>query len=82
MSALQKLVRRCNELDITEQINYLGDASMSYEAQKELAALTARVEAAEAEAGKLREALTEILTDSTWDDCKETAHAALQESEK
>jgi hypothetical protein len=35
-----------------------------------------------AEVRKLREALAEILTDSTWDDCKETAHAALQESEK
>jgi hypothetical protein len=36
MSALQKLVNRCNEMDITEQINWLGDAIMPGEAKKEL----------------------------------------------
>jgi hypothetical protein len=39
MSALDKLVNRCNEMDITEQINWLGDASMPFQAQTELAAL-------------------------------------------
>ena len=54
MNALDRLVRRCNEMDITEQLNWLGDASMPYQAQLELAALraenerlTARLQAAE-----------------------------------
>ena len=46
MEALKKLVERCNEMDITEQINWLFDASMPYQAQKELAALEAVAEAA------------------------------------
>ena len=38
---LVKLIARCNEMDITEQINWLGDATMLHEAKKELAALEA-----------------------------------------
>ena len=41
MSALKKLVHRCNEMDITEQINWLGDAIMPSQAAEELAALEA-----------------------------------------
>ena len=48
METLKKLVARCNEMDITEQINWLFDASMPYQAQKELAALEAVAEAARA----------------------------------
>lgn len=44
---LEKLLHRCNEMDITEQLNLLGDANMPYQAQLEYAALRARVEAAE-----------------------------------
>lgn len=40
MNAIKKLIARCNEMDITEQLNWLGDASMSYQAKLELAALT------------------------------------------
>jgi hypothetical protein len=46
MTALQKLVYRCNEMDITEQLNWLGDASMPYQAQLELAAQSEAIEAA------------------------------------
>ena len=37
MSALQWLIYRCNEMDITEQLNWLGDAIKPYQAQKEYA---------------------------------------------
>lgn len=39
ISALDKLLNRCNEMDITEQINWLGDANIPFIAKKELAAL-------------------------------------------
>ena len=38
-SALDELVRRCNEMDITEQLNWIGDAILPYQAAKELIAL-------------------------------------------
>ena len=37
MSAMQWLINRCNEMDITEQLNWLGDAIKPYQAQKEYA---------------------------------------------
>lgn len=37
MNALQWLIYRCNEMDITEQLNWLGDAIKPYQAQKEYA---------------------------------------------
>lgn len=37
MSAIQWLIHRCNEMDITEQLNWLGDAIKPYQAQKEYA---------------------------------------------
>jgi hypothetical protein len=53
--ALDRLVFRVNEMDITEQLNWLGDAIMPVEARRELAevraendALRARVEELEA----------------------------------
>jgi hypothetical protein len=52
--ALDRLVFRVNEMDITEQLNWLGDAIMPVEARRELAevraendALRARVRQAE-----------------------------------
>ena len=57
MDALKKLVARCNEMDITEQINWLFDASMPYQAQKELAALEAVAEAARKANKELRRKL-------------------------
>jgi hypothetical protein len=36
MNDLDKLIARCNEMDITEQINWFGDASMPYRAKMEL----------------------------------------------
>jgi hypothetical protein len=36
---LEKLLDRCNEMDITEQLNWLGDASMPYQAKLEYARL-------------------------------------------
>ena len=44
MKALQKLVDRCNEMDITEQINCLGDASTPYQAKMEFYSLRAALE--------------------------------------
>jgi len=44
MNELKKLVDRCNEMDITEQINWLGDATMPYQAAKEFAAMQEAVE--------------------------------------
>jgi hypothetical protein len=35
MSALEWLIYRCNEMDITEQLNYLGDAVKPYQAKLE-----------------------------------------------
>jgi len=40
---LEKLLDRCNEMDITEQLNWLGDASMSYQAKLEYAKLHAEL---------------------------------------
>lgn len=37
--SLQKLVDRCTEMDITEQINCLGDPNMPYQAKVELDAI-------------------------------------------
>jgi BMFP domain-containing protein YqiC len=42
-SALDKLIFRVNEMDITEQLNWLGDAIMPVEARRELEQLRARV---------------------------------------
>ena len=39
MENLNKLVDRCNEMDITEQLNIFGDASIQYNAKLELSAL-------------------------------------------
>lgn len=41
VNALERLVTRCNEMDITEQLNWLGDAVTPYQAKKELADLDA-----------------------------------------
>lgn len=57
MSALEKLVRRCNEMDITEQLNWIGDASMPYQAQLELAALITEMEALRQERDALSKAV-------------------------
>lgn len=40
-TAIDKLLKRCNEMDITEQLNWLGDAVMPYEARAELEAMKA-----------------------------------------
>ena len=45
---LTKVIKRVNELDITEQINIFDNASIQYEAQQELTRLTARVAELEA----------------------------------
>jgi hypothetical protein len=45
MNALEKLVARCNEMDMTEQDQWLGDVFMPQQAQKDLARLQA-IEAA------------------------------------
>ncbi len=50
MTALEKLVYRANEMDMTEQENYLGDVFMPALAQKELA----RHEAIEAAAQNIK----------------------------
>lgn len=41
MTNLRKLISRCNEMDITEQLNWLGDPFMPMEARKELDKLLA-----------------------------------------
>lgn len=46
MSALQKLVKRCDEMDITEQINIFNDAFLPANAKAELAHLQAIKQAA------------------------------------
>ena len=43
MNAMQKLLHRVNEMDITEQLNWLGDANMPYQANIELAEFGASV---------------------------------------
>jgi hypothetical protein len=45
MSDIEKLVARCNEMDMTEQDQWLGDVFMPQQAQKDLARLQA-IEAA------------------------------------
>jgi hypothetical protein len=47
MSDLDKLIARCNEMDITEQINCLGDAIMPMNAAAELARLREALTAAQ-----------------------------------
>jgi hypothetical protein len=55
MSALQKLVDRCNEMDITEQMNYIGgDVNLAYEAKLELADKDAALEAAKVLVDKMQ----------------------------
>lgn len=44
-SALERLVARCNEMDITEQLNWLGDAIMPHEAAAELRELQLKASA-------------------------------------
>jgi hypothetical protein len=48
MSALEKLVHRANEMDMTEQDQWLGDVFMASLAAKELARLQAVEKAAQA----------------------------------
>jgi hypothetical protein len=66
-SALDRLVYRVNEMDITEQINWLGDAIMSVEARRELAevraendALRMRVAELENKGGALFQACSDL----------------------
>jgi len=58
-SALEKLVHRCNEMDITEQLNWLGDAIMPMAADTELARL-------QAERDALRKALVFYADPVSW----------------
>lgn len=44
MNELERLVKRCNEMDITEQQNYLGDAILPTLAAEELAEIRKRIE--------------------------------------
>jgi hypothetical protein len=74
MKALISLIRRCNEMDITEQLNWLGDASMPYQAKLELADLQARL--AEAE----RKAAMTFIPAGEWDIC--TKHNRAYESKE
>lgn len=57
MNDLDKLVARCNEMDITEQINWLGDAIMPGNAAADLAHLRAQVATLEAERDALFQAV-------------------------
>ena len=43
-SALEWLLKRCNEMDITEQLEFLGDATKPAEALKEYERLTKALE--------------------------------------
>jgi 7,8-dihydro-6-hydroxymethylpterin-pyrophosphokinase len=51
---LEKLLDRCNEMDITEQLNWLGDANMPYQAQKEYANLCSKLAALQQERDELK----------------------------
>ena len=43
MSSLDKLIDRCNEMDITEQLNWLNDAIVPINAKKELDELRSKL---------------------------------------
>lgn len=46
MSALQTLVKRCDDMDITEQLNIFDDAFLPSKAAAELEALRSRLDTA------------------------------------
>ena len=66
---LEKLLDRCNEMDITERLNWLGDASMPYQAKLEYAKLHVelqRLQRIEQAANKALESLRS--TARNWDE--------------
>lgn len=73
MSALQKLIDRCNEMDITEQLNWLGDANMPYQAKLEFEQLKNRLHEAESFCDDLLDASDNLNGDINGGDFQDIA---------